>query len=69
MSKLKTKKDTLLRRVHKQRLKHVTIFPSLVTILNGICGFWAIILTGTGGGSLAMAGYLILLAMITENKL
>jgi CDP-diacylglycerol--serine O-phosphatidyltransferase len=68
MGKLKTKsaKENILHRVRKQRLKHVPIFPSLVTILNGACGFWAIILAGTDGGSFAMAGYLILLAMIAD---
>lgn len=38
----------LLRRVHRQRLKYIAILPSLVTILNGVCGFTAIILASKG---------------------
>lgn len=52
------------RRVRKQRLKHITILPSLVTILNGIFGFAAIVVTSKGQFSLA--GYFILLAMIAD---
>ncbi len=57
-------KDRLLRRVRRQRLKYVTVLPSLITILNGICGFAAIVLAGKN--AFAMAGYLILLAMIAD---
>jgi len=66
MARLKTKaaKERLLRRVRRQRLKYITILPSLVTILNGVCGFAAIILTSKG--AFALAGYLILLAMIAD---
>ena len=66
MAQLKTKaaKERLLRRVRRQRLKYITILPSLVTILNGVCGFAAIILTSKG--AFALAGYLILLAMIAD---
>lgn len=66
MPRLKTKaaKESLLRRVRKQRLKYVTVLPSLITILNGVCGFAAIILAGRG--AFAMAGYMILLAMIAD---
>jgi len=77
----------LLRRVRRQRLKYITILPSLVTILNGVCGFTAIIFAGKGAelsakadaaGSqmhfltfgpttyFALAGYMILLAMIAD---
>jgi len=68
MSKTKSRSagEKLLGRVRRQRLKYVTILPSLVTILNGVCGFWAIILVGTSKHSFAMAGYLILLAMIAD---
>ncbi|MBA7468717.1 hypothetical protein ES707_03970 [subsurface metagenome] len=73
-------KDSLLRRVRKQRLKYITVLPSLITILNGICGFAAIALASKGatGGTeqfsyhklqlpyFAMAGYMILLAMIAD---
>jgi len=74
----------LLRRVRRQRLKYIAILPSLVTILNGVCGFTAIILASKGAeasveplreGSpipfwsttyFALAGYMILLAMIAD---
>jgi CDP-diacylglycerol--serine O-phosphatidyltransferase len=73
--------------MRRQRLKYITILPSLVTILNGVCGFTAIIFAGKGaevgvapfsGGSripfftfgsttyFALAGYMILLAMIAD---
>jgi CDP-diacylglycerol--serine O-phosphatidyltransferase len=75
MTRLKTQaaKDSLLRRVRKQRLKYITILPSLITILNGLCGFAAIVLAGKGPAAhvgqfscLAVAGYMILLAMIAD---
>ncbi|MHC4736741.1 MAG: CDP-diacylglycerol--serine O-phosphatidyltransferase, partial [Planctomycetota bacterium] len=66
MPRLKTEaaKESLLRRVRKQRLKYVTVLPSLITILNGVCGFAAIIFASRG--AFAMAGYLVLLAMIAD---
>ena len=66
MPRLKTQaaKDNLLRRVRRQRLKYITVLPSLITILNGICGFAAIVLAGKG--AFAMAGYMLLLAMIAD---
>ncbi|MBN2591940.1 MAG: CDP-alcohol phosphatidyltransferase family protein [Sedimentisphaerales bacterium] len=50
MSKSKTDapKKSLLRRVRRQRLKYITILPSLITILNGVFGFTAIIFAGKG---------------------
>jgi len=75
MPRLRTQaaKESLLRRVRKQRLKHITVLPSLITILNGVCGFAAIVLTSKGVAArigqfpcLAMAGYMILLAMIAD---
>jgi CDP-diacylglycerol--serine O-phosphatidyltransferase len=66
MPRLKTEaaKESLLRRVRKQRLKYVTVLPSLVTILNGVCGFVAILFASKG--KFAIAGYMILLAMIAD---
>jgi len=81
MSKFKTNaaKESLLRRVRRQRLKYITILPSLITILNGVCGFASISFAGKGAemagqfaaGRLhlsyfAMAGYMILIAMIAD---
>ena len=50
MPRLRTEaaKKSLLRQVRKQRLKYITTLPSLVTILNGVCGFTAIILASKG---------------------
>ncbi len=66
-------KKSLLRRVRKQRLKYIAILPSLITILNGLCGFAAIVFAGKGAklglgqfSYFAMSGYMILLAMIAD---
>jgi len=56
----------LLRRVRKKRLKTVAVLPSLVTVLNGICGFAAISFAASGKGAFALAGYMILIAMIAD---
>ncbi len=71
--KRKATKERLLRRVRRQRVKHITVLPSLVTILNGVCGFTAIVFTSKGPeagiGQLshfAMACYMILAAMIAD---
>jgi CDP-diacylglycerol--serine O-phosphatidyltransferase len=68
-----TAKKSLLRRVRRQRLKYIAILPSLITILNGVCGFTAIVFAGKGAklgigqfSYLAMSGYMILLAMIAD---
>jgi CDP-diacylglycerol--serine O-phosphatidyltransferase len=75
MPRLKNKanKKNLLRRVRRPRLKHITILPSLITILNGVCGFAAIVFAGKGAqlgpgqfSYFAMSGYMILLAMIAD---
>jgi CDP-diacylglycerol--serine O-phosphatidyltransferase len=39
--------------VRRQRLKYITILPSLFTILNGVFGFTAIIFAGKGSGMLS----------------
>jgi CDP-diacylglycerol--serine O-phosphatidyltransferase len=66
-------KKGLLRRVRRQRLKYIAILPSLITILNGVCGFTAIVFAGKGVklgigqySYFAMSGYMILLAMIAD---
>ena len=73
-------RDSLLRRVRRQRLKYITILPSLITILNGICGFTAIVFASKAAidgpndfyyhrlhlSYFAMSGYMILLAMIAD---
>lgn len=81
MTKLRTQaaKDSLLRRMRKQRLNYIAILPSLITLLNGICGFAALIFASKAAANnshffhekfqltyFAMAGYMILLAMIAD---
>lgn len=50
MSRSKTRAagKKLFRRVRRQRIKYITILPSLITILNGLCGFAAIVFTAEG---------------------
>jgi CDP-diacylglycerol--serine O-phosphatidyltransferase len=63
----------LFRRVRKQRVKYITVLPSLITILNGVFGFTALVLASKAGGPgakpisyFAVAGYMIILAMIAD---
>ena len=71
----KARRDRLLRRVRKQRVKYIAVLPSLITVLNGVFGFIAIVFAsrvtdterGVAGLSyFAMAGYMILLAMFAD---
>ena len=75
MPKLKTEaaKKSLLRRVRRQRLNYITILPSLITILNGVCGFTAIIFASKDPNQsigrysyFAIAGYMVVLAMVAD---
>lgn len=66
-------KKKLLRSVRRQRLNYIAILPSLITILNGVCGFTAIIYASKdptrsiGSPScFTIAGYLVILAMIAD---
>jgi CDP-diacylglycerol--serine O-phosphatidyltransferase len=59
--------------VRKHRLKYITILPSLITILNGVFGFTAIVLAskdvqpGAGPWScFAVAAYMVLAAMFAD---
>ena len=45
-------------------MNYITILPSLITILNGVCGFAAIVFVDKA--EFAMAGYMVLLAMIAD---
>ena len=75
MPRLKTEaaKKSLLRRVRRQRLNYITILPSLVTIINGVCGFTAIIFASKDPNEsighysyFALAGYMVLFAMVAD---
>jgi CDP-diacylglycerol---serine O-phosphatidyltransferase len=73
-------KESFLRRMRRHRLKYITILPSLVTIINGICGFAAITFASQATSSetgqfsyrnfvisyFAIAGYMILFAMVAD---
>ena len=52
-SKTNAAKKSLLRRVRRQRLKYIAILPSLITILNGVFGFTAIIFAAKGSEALS----------------
>jgi CDP-diacylglycerol---serine O-phosphatidyltransferase len=63
----------LLRRVRRQRVKYITVLPSLITILNGVFGFTAIVYAAKApdAGSarmshFAIAGYMVLMAMFAD---
>jgi CDP-diacylglycerol--serine O-phosphatidyltransferase len=52
LKKTESAGKSLLRRVRRQRLKYIAILPSLITILNGIFGFTAIIFASKGSGAI-----------------
>ncbi|MCL2380505.1 MAG: CDP-diacylglycerol--serine O-phosphatidyltransferase [Treponema sp.] len=47
-----------------RRLKHIAFLPSFITLMNGACGFVAIVFASDA--RFTMAGYIILLAMIAD---
>jgi CDP-diacylglycerol---serine O-phosphatidyltransferase len=52
-------------------VKYITVLPSLVTLLNGACGFAAIIFASKAveagdGGYFVLAAYLVFLAMVAD---
>lgn len=70
------KKQKLLRRVRRQRLRYIAILPSLITLINGVCGFAAIVFASRGfsrltlhdieSSNFAWAGSMIIIAMIAD---
>jgi CDP-diacylglycerol--serine O-phosphatidyltransferase len=89
MKKLKTAAKVKIPRVkipgvkihrRRRRLKYIAILPSLVTLMNGLCGFTSILLASRGPGLVlipyplpitnlsyfALAGYMIFLGMIAD---
>jgi len=64
----------------RRRLKYIAVLPSLVTLMNGFCGFISILLASQGPGMVwrphllpktnvsyfALAGYMIFLGMIAD---
>jgi len=47
-----------------RRLKHIAFLPSFITLINGACGFLALLFASNA--QFTMAGYLILVAMIAD---
>jgi CDP-diacylglycerol--serine O-phosphatidyltransferase len=80
INKSERAKRNLLRNVRRQRLKYITILPSLITLLNGTCGFAAIVFAARAGQSdasgfniynhqfpfFSMACYMIFFAMLAD---
>jgi CDP-diacylglycerol--serine O-phosphatidyltransferase len=80
VKKIKTQsaRKRLLQGVRRQRLKNITILPSLVTLINGVCGFAAIVFAAKAVSEpsvpyqnlplsyFSLAGYMILLAMVAD---
>jgi CDP-diacylglycerol---serine O-phosphatidyltransferase len=72
----KERKRKLLSRVRRQRLRYIAILPSLITLLNGVCGFAAIVFASLAyenitihnqaSSNFAWAGYMIIIAMIAD---
>ncbi len=69
----KASKARLLRGVRRRRVKYITVLPSLITLLNGVFGFVAMVFASRGAEQgiagfsyFAMAGYMILLAMFAD---
>lgn len=75
MSKLRHRggRRRFLGRVRGKPVRYITVLPSLVTILNGACGFAAIVFASkvteagdSNNGYYVMAAYMILLAMVAD---
>ena len=80
LNKSERAKRSLLRTVRRQRLKYITILPSLVTLINGACGFAAIVFASKAGQVdlagldvyhrqfpfFSMACYMIFFAMLAD---
>jgi CDP-diacylglycerol--serine O-phosphatidyltransferase len=73
VSRPRSHKKRLFRRDRKQRVKYITILPSLITVLNGVFGFMAIALASkevkaeAGQWScFVVAGYMVLAAMCAD---
>lgn len=63
----------LFRPARRHRVRYITVLPSLITLLNGVFGFTAIILASKAGAPeagrtsyFAVAGYMVLLAMLAD---
>jgi len=64
--KSKTRRMRFLRGTRKHRLKTVAMLPSMITLVNGICGFMAIGFVAKGPEYFGLAAYMIFYAMIAD---
>lgn len=71
-SRYRHRKKRFLTRVRKRPVKTITLLPSLVTTLNGVCGFGAIVFAAGGtpigqfGNHMVIACYLVFIGMIAD---
>lgn len=80
VNKSERAKRSLLRTVRRQRLRYITVLPSLVTLINGACGFASIVFASRAGQAdlsgldvyhshfpfFSMACYMIFFAMLAD---
>ncbi len=66
-------KNRFFKRARKRPVKYITVLPSLVTILNGVCGFAPIVFASSDApfgpnkiSPYTMAAYLVFIAMIAD---
>ena len=75
-----SRKDAMLKHVKKHRLKYIAILPSLITLINAVFGFSAIVFASRGLAAgpqrfffqdeatyFSIAGYMIFLAMLADT--
>lgn len=60
------KRRFFFRRNRPRRLQYITLLPSLVTLINGVCGFAAIGMAAKGSEHFAAAGFMLYAAMIAD---
>jgi len=65
--KSKTRRGRFLRGTRKHRLRSIAMLPSMITLVNGICGFIAIGLAAKGPEYYGLAGAMIFYAMIADT--
>lgn len=64
--KSKTRRRRFLRGTRRHRIRTIAMLPSMITLVNGVCGFAAIALAAKGSAYFNMAAYLIFYAMIAD---
>ncbi len=62
----KKKRRFFFRHGRRKRLEYIALLPSLVTLINGVCGFAAIGLAAKGPEHFTMAGVMIYLGMVAD---